>query len=306
MRKFVFGIIVITGGFMSCDNYFKNDYEDNSPTSGKLKVYCDEGLTDHVKNQVATFESQYYNAHVELTSTSEAEAVDALYKDSCKVIVISRPLNENEKKAFATKDLSPLFSIVAYSGVALITNGQTNLRMLSMDQLKQLLSEKLTITDATNKSINLSVVFESNRSSVINYLKDSIVNGKSFSSNCSAVKNSLEVINYVSNTPNTIGFIDFAWLSDRDDSLYKAVMQKIKFVPVGRGDGKYFEPNQSSFKTGEYPLTRGVYVYRQASEFSLAKGFATFVAGPKGQTTFLKQGLLPSKQQERSIQITTQ
>jgi hypothetical protein len=46
-----------------------------------------------------------------------------------------------------------------------------------------------------------------------------------------------------------------------------------------------------------------VYVIKKTGEFSLAKGFETFVAGPKGQITFLKQGLLPTKQQERIVEV---
>ena len=88
----------------SCSTpYFKNDYEDNSPTSGKLKVYYDEGLELHVKNQTFTFMAHYPGAKVELFSSSENDAVQALYNDSCKVIVISRLLNENEKKSFRIK-----------------------------------------------------------------------------------------------------------------------------------------------------------------------------------------------------------
>ena len=62
----------------SCDTtYFKNDYVDNSPTSGKLKVYYDEGLRLHIENQVYTFESQYPGAKVEPIETTENEAVQA-------------------------------------------------------------------------------------------------------------------------------------------------------------------------------------------------------------------------------------
>jgi hypothetical protein len=42
---------------------------------------------------------------------------------------------------------------------------------------------------------------------------------------------------------------------------------------------------------------------RKTGEFSLAKGYESFVAGPKGQLTFLKQGLLPHRQSERQIKI---
>lgn len=302
MRYFL--IMIVCGLLASCGSKtFKDDYIDNSPTSGKLKVYCDEGLRAHILNQAFTFEAQYPNADIEVFVRSDAEAVNALYMDSCKAIVISRELSAKEKETFASKTLNPRPQPVAYSGVALITNINTKLDKLSMVQLQQLLIQPFVCTDSIDSQCKITVVFESNRSSVVNYLKDSVIKGKEFSQNCSALKSSLEVINYVAKTPNTVGFIDFAWLSDKDDSLTKANDGKIKFVPIGKENGTYYEPNQSSFKTGDYPLTRKVYVYTQAPAFSLAQGFQAFVSGPKGQMTFLKQGLLPNQQQERSIKV---
>jgi len=287
----------------SCDNYFKNDYTDNSPTSGKLVVFCEEGLSDQIGSQIYAFESKYPNAKIEMKVRSDADAIQALYNDSCKAIVISRELSTAEKKQMASKNYQPQCSNVAYSGVALITNTNTKLGKLSLVQLREMLTQPFVCTDSIDANCKMTVVFESNRSSVVYYLRDSLLKGKEFSQNCSALKNSLEVINYVVKTPNAVGFIDFAWLSDKDDSIYKATAGKIKFIPVGKGNGAYYEPNQSSFKTGEYPLVRKVYVYRHAPEFSLAKGFESFVAGPVGQTIFLKQGLLPAKQQERMIKV---
>ena len=58
-----------------------------------------------------------------------------------------------------------------------------------------------------------------------------------------------------------IGVIDFAWLSDVDDSLWKAHQTSIDFVAVSKPNSTlYSKPSQSSFKTGEYPFTRTVYV----------------------------------------------
>jgi phosphate transport system substrate-binding protein len=302
MRK-ILVIAVCALAVTSCDNYFKNDYTDNSPTSGKLIVFCEEGLSDQIESQIYAFESKYANAKVEMKVRSDADAVQALYNDSCKAIVISRELSPAEKKQMASKNYQPQFSNVAYSGVALITNAGTKVSKLTTVQLHELLTKPFVCTDSIDANCKITVVFESNRSSVVYYLRDSLLKGSEFSGNCRALKNSLEVINHVANTPNAIGFIDFAWLSDVDDSLYKANAGKIKFIPIGRGNGTYYEPNQSSFKTGEYPLARKVYVYRHAPEFSLAKGFEAFVAGPVGQTIFLKQGLLPTKQQERSIKV---
>lgn len=288
----------------SCTDYFKNDYNDNSPTSGKLKVYYDEGLELHVKNQAFTFQSQYYNAHLDLFQSAENDAVKALYNDSCESIIISRQLTLSEQKAFESNHFSPKYSAVAKSGVLLITNTQTPIQKLSYKTLLELLTIPYSEKDSLGNEFKLKVLLDKNNSSLVHYLKDTIIKGQKFSSEVNILHSSIDAINYVAQNKNTIAFIDFSWLSDRDDSIYKANANKIKFIAVGTLNNSNYEyPNQSSFKLGTYPLTRTIYVYRKTGDFSLAKGFESFVAGPKGQLTFLKQGLLPTRQGERAIEV---
>jgi phosphate transport system substrate-binding protein len=295
-------VTLITG----CKDFFKNDYDDNSPTSGKLNVYYDEGLEPHIINQVNTFESQYAQVKLDLHARSESEAVQALYSDSCESIIISRLLSEAEKKSFASKDFFPDYSAVAKSGVALITNIQTQVSALSMADVITLLTKPFSFKDSLGNAINLNVIFDKNNSSVIHYLKDSILKGANFSKNCNILNSTLQSINFVAKNKNTIAFIDYAWLSDVDDSLYKANIDKIKFICVSAlNDSVFAYPNQSSFKLNTYPFTRTVFVYRKTGDFTLAKGFESYIAGPKGQLTFLKQGLLPTRQSERKIEINT-
>ena len=291
--------------FSGCENAAESSYtERNSPTTGRLNVYYDEGLDLHVKNQALTFESLYPNAHITLFGCAEDDAVKALYEDSCEAIVISRLLTENEKKVFKSRDFYPKFSAVARSGVAIITGVGTTIQKLSLNQIKTVLTTNYKIKDSTGEEEDLRVIFDKNNSSVIHYLKDSLLHGKVFSSSCSILNSTLESIRFVSTNKNTVAFIDYAWLSDTDDSLYKAYKGKIKFIAVGKEDSFVF-PDQSSFKLGTYPLARTVYVYRKTGDFTLAKGFESFVASPKGQLIFLKQGLLPTKQSERKIEIST-
>ncbi len=296
-------LVVFVLAFTSCDNYYKNDYQDNSPTSGKLKVFHEEGLNLHVKNQIYTFEVQYPGSNCENIVAFENECIKALYNDSCKAIMINRLLSENEKKLFAQKQLNPRYSAMAKTGVALIVNSNTKIKTLSIAQIKQLLTDELKVKDSTGSEIKLIGITDNKQSAVSLYLRDSLLNQKAFGKNCFAVESSLELIAKIASTPNAIGFLDFAWLSDKDDALYKKYQNQIHFISVGNGDGNYFEPNQSSFKTGEYPFTRTIYFIRRSEDFTLSQGLETFMAGPKGQMTFLKQGLLPARQQERVIEI---
>lgn len=289
--------------FSSCDNYYKNDYVDNSPTSGKLKVYYSEGLQLHIKNQALSFSSQYHNSEIECIPSCESEIINAFLNDSCKAIIISRLLGEKEVKAFAQKKLTPMYSPLAKSGVALVTSANTNISKLTVEQIKQLLSDQLTLKDSLGNSISPLAVLDSKCSSVSYYLIDSLTPTKKFGAKCFVVNNALDLLQKITEQPNHIGFIDFAMLSDGDDSLTKVYKDKLKFIAVGKTDSIYFAPNQSSFKTGEYPFTRTIYLLRRTDDFSLAKGFESYLAGPKGQMTFLKQGLLPVRQSERKIEV---
>jgi phosphate transport system substrate-binding protein len=165
------------------------------------------------------------------------------------------------------------------------------------------LSGELSLKDSLGSLISPVAVLDNNCSSVAYYLLDSIISAKKFGAKCFAANNTSELLEKIAANPNQIGFLDFAWLSDRDDELFKKYSSKLKFLALGRTDTAYFAPNQSSFKTGEYPFTRTIYLLRRSDEFSLAKGFEAFMAGPKGQLTFLKQGLLPIRQAERIIEV---
>jgi phosphate transport system substrate-binding protein len=288
---------------VSCGDYRRNDYVDNSPTSGQLNVYYDEGLETHVKNQVLTFESQYELAHINLHVSNDEEAVMALYNDSCKAIVISRLLNEKEKTMFAARQYTPNYTMVAYSGVTLLTNVQTPISALSKHALKDLLLGQTFVSDSAGNKIELKVVIDRNNSSVMRYLIDSIMGKSSFGANCSSMGSTPETIDYITAHPGVIGIVDFAWLSDRDDRLYRTTMKSIRILSVSERYNEEALPNQSTFKLKTYPLMRPVYVMRNDGEFSLAKGFESFVSGPKGQMTILKQGLLPARQPGRSVEI---
>lgn len=300
---FSFGLLVY---LCACGDYFKNDYNDTSPTSGKLKILCTEGLELHIQNQAYGFSSEYPRAHIETSLATESEAIDLFLKDSCKAIIINRRLGENEQRSFEQKKLNPAFSPIAKTGVALITNISSSIHALTVEEIKKLLSSELILKDSLGNEISPNVVLDNKNSSVSHYLLDSLLQAKQFGPKCFAMENSLDLIKKIAESKDQIGFIDFAWLSDKDDSLFKLYDGKIKFIAVGRTDTIFFEPNQSSFKTGEYPFTRTVYIYRRNDDFSLAKGFEAYIAGPKGQVTFLKQGLLPNRQPERTIEIKTQ
>ena len=290
----------------ACNNSTELQTKEESPTSGNLTIYCDEGLYSHVSNQAATFAGIYPKANFKIVTSGEDEAVAALYNDSCESIVICRELNAKEKAAFLSKKYTTSHSIVAQTAVACIVNSNSTIKCASDKEIKDFLKGTKVLRDSLGNELKLELVVDRINSGVLHYLLDSLVQSKTLAIGAKIAGSSTEAINYVASHPNAITFIDFAWISDQDSQLWKEVSNKIKLVPLAHfGDSVYEPPHQSSIKLGNYPFVRSIYVHRKSGEFTLSKGFESFVMGPKGQLIFLKQGLMPKKQQERSIQINT-
>jgi phosphate transport system substrate-binding protein len=234
-------------------------------------------------------------------STDEKTCIEALFNDSAKVIGISRMLSEDEIKKFKQKNISVNTSLVAQDAIAIIVNTNFSDSTISIQQLKQLLSGN----DSNYvKDKHIHVVFDNQNSGSIRQLKDSILKKNNFGKNCSAVKNTPELITSISQNSLSIGICDFAWLSDKDDITTKAFLKTVKILAVSKKDfEKAYMPDQSNIATHDYPLLRNICIIRRSSEFTLGKGIETFIAGPVGQMMFLKQGLPPNRQEERLIEI---
>lgn len=268
-------------------------------------MYFESGIEKHVLNQAYTFQALYERAKLNLFSCNENQAIQALYNDSCETIVITRLLSNEELKTFASKKHVPKYSLVAKTGMALVCNASLPVKKLSYADVISLVKESNSIPDSAGNSIQLNLLIDKNGSAIYHYIIDSLVHSDKLPNYFSSLNSSTETLAYVATHTNAVAFIDFAVLSDVDDLLYKSYSAKIRPLAIGAKtpNGKYERPHQSSFKLNTYPFTRNVYVMRKTGDFTLAKGFESFVAGPKGQTIFLKQGLLPSRQQERAISV---
>jgi phosphate transport system substrate-binding protein len=298
--KTLFSLSLFSILFLSCGTT-DDTRKQNSPTSGKLILYYDEGLTSHIKNQVFTFLQIYKNADIHLVSSNEQSCIEALFNDSCKVIALSRNLSAAEIKKFAAINLYPQSSVVAKDAIAFIVPLSFPDSTISIEALTELLKGN---DSAYVKGKHTSIVFDNQNSGSTRHLKDSLIPSSNFGKNCSAVNTTEALIKAISSSNNSIGVCDYAWLSDKDDTTTKEFLKKVKILAVSPKNNQLaYMPDQSNIATGNYPLCRSICIIRRSSEFSLGKGIETFIAGEKGQLMFLKQGLPPNRQEERVIEI---
>lgn len=285
--------------------------KEDSPTSGLATIYVDQTFEPIISEEIEVFEGIYPKAKVSAKFVSEIDAMNALLKDSTRLIISTRLLTEREKAALQQKKLVPRISKIATDGIALIINRQNRDSLISIDQIRKLLTGGITNWSqiASGSGLgNVKIIFDNQNSSTVRYLLDSLCEGKSLSAQISALSKNEEVINYVAKNPNAIGIIGVNWISNRNNAQCMGFLDRIRVMAVSyaknpTSDNSY-QPYQAYLATKDYPLCRTIYSIATDPSSGVPTGFASFLSSDRGQRIILKSGLVPATQPLRVIQVS--
>lgn len=292
----------------SCQNY---DLNKDSVTSGKLKIGIDESYSLMMDSQLFIFKELYKHAEIQATYSAEGDIIKALMDDSIQSAVICRPLNEKEMEYFKSIQRLPESTKIAVDAVALIVNPANMDSTFTMEQLTRLFNGQDTAWSQINPASSLgkiNIVFDNQKSCNERTIREKFVPSGKLPANCFAVHSNQEVIDYVNANKNAIGVISVSWISDKDDPTSMAFLEKIKVVGIidpsnTEKPDLARKPFQAYIYDETYPLRRDVYIIRTGLRGTLGTGFASHVAGEKGQLIIHKMGMVAANAPTRVVKI---
>lgn len=312
MKAKIFILLVSSISLLACNGHVKHEPYTDTPTSGEVLILADESYQPLIQVQIDTFQEIYKYAKFNVRYLPETELFNQLMNnDSVRIAITARDLNESERKDFEVQKIIPRNLKIAQDAIALIVNVQNPDTMITTDQLSDILlgkKSKWKQISPDGLSDSIVVVFDKSGSANARYLKDRFLKEKSFPTNSYATNSNAAVVDYVSKTKNAIGVIGVNWISDKDDSLTVSFLKRIKVMGVSEMDssgtqGDYYKPLQAYIALKKYPLIRDVTIINREGRNGLGTGFASFVAGDKGQRLIRLMGLLPATMPVRIIRV---
>lgn len=286
----------------ACSSEPSDPASDDSPTYGAVLVLADQDLRTVIEGQHKMFEATYTDAKLEVRYLPERELAQAMLNDSVRAVFgYFRPGGEQEAY-FKKRNLTPHVEAVATDGIALIVSKNSGMDSLSLEQVRAL----LTSTDSS--ASKRSALFDSRSGGVVRSLVDSLFGGDvARLKNAVAVENPQALVERIASDSTAIGFLSFARISDLDNPAHKALRERVKLLRINAAPGTpALLPTQGSLADGHYPLRRSVYMLVTEGKSGLGTGFASFVAGHKGQRIILKQGIAPAHVPAREVMIVTE
>jgi phosphate transport system substrate-binding protein len=263
-----------------------------TPTSGTIHISVDESFKPVIDSQLKVFESSFPDARILIEYKSEAACLRDLYEDSTRMIIITRGLTLKEENFFKDSARTPAVSgLLAYDAVAMVVNNHSTDTLMTMDEVRALVEGR----DKKNRAVVMDGV---SATSTVRYVLDSIVRGDTLGKNVIAARSSPQVISYIEDHENAVGFVGVSWIGDQEDSMDLAFLQKVKVIAIQCPlcPGKPFVyPFQYNIWYKRYPMVRGLYYILKENYSGVGNNFVNFLVNERGQLIFKRAYLVPGR-----------
>lgn len=284
-------LIILTLFLFGCNGQQARTDLDN-PKSGRINISVDESFKPVIDSQIQVFEALFPQAKINAVYKPEAECLKDLSSDSTRMIIITRGLSDPEEKFYKDSfHYVPASDKVANDAIAVVVNNKTKDSTFTLDKIRGILS-------GSTGDKQIAVFDGLQETSSIRFAIDSILKGKPLDpKKVFAVKNSQEVINYVANNQDAIGFVGVSWIGNKEDTSQLSFLKKVRIAALEcRCPEKTFvKPYQANIVMKRYPLVRGLYYILKENYEGLGAGFANFLTYEKGQKIFNRAYLAPAR-----------
>ena len=292
-------LIVSSIALFSCNNKHFDESVENM-NKGALDLYADESYRNIMDELVKSYENVYPESKINIRYASEKDVLNAMMNGTTHMIVTGKKLLPGEmEKIEQTNKMKPTVSKVATEAIAIITSLNNPDTIFDFDAFLTIKSGQSDLN-----YVNKKYVFVKGQSSFVNQITG---NAAENLTNMFSLDKADTLINYISKTNDSYGFISFALISDTDEPATKEILKKIKVMYVAQTDStgvkKVYDLSQSSIAANEYPLQRSITIVKGNMAQSLGTGFVNFMYRSKASRIFLKAGLIPVVMPGRELLI---
>ena len=288
------------------------------------KVACDESFENILEQEITVYEYIYPKEQVLAYYLPENACIDSIMAmQGVKCAVTTRPLTEKEVSFLRSNKKIVNQKKIAVDALAIIVNPENPVEILSKKEIAEILSGEVSRWDQVEpcKLGEIDVIFDHQGSSTVKFMRDSILNGKAFGPNVSAVKTNPDVFKAVAENKNAMGVIGVSWVSsdmqgreksvdelaqavEKSDTTQLDFNSEVKVLKIRGNDVvAAYKPYQAYIFDGSYPLYRSVYMISTAPGGTITHRFFSFVTGFQGQKLIQMTGILPATVRPRMVAL---
>ncbi len=276
------------------------EYSRSAGVSGNVSSIGSDTLNNLMTLWAEEFAKHYPNVNVQIQGAGSSTAPPALIEATANFAPMSRPMRASEIQAFEKRHgYKPTAVPVAIDTIAVYVHKDNPIKGMTVAQVDAIFSAtrrcggpadisrwgQLGMTGAWANR-DFTIYSRNAVSGTYGFFKDNALCGGDFKPTINEQPGSASVVQGVTESLNGIGYSGIGYITSG-----------VRAVPLGKEDGKYFEPSAESAASGDYPLSRLLYVYVNKHPNRelppLEREFLKLILSRQGQEVVVRDGYIP-------------
>jgi phosphate transport system substrate-binding protein len=227
--------------------------------------------------------ASHAGAQVQVSGGGTGTGIASLLAGTADVANASRPMNDRERVTLSNdRHVEAHETRVALDALAIYVHTENPIASLSMEQLASIYRGQVTRWSEVGGPDRPIVLYSrENNSGTYAYFKEHVLGNMDFAVTAQTLPGTAAVINAVSRDVGGIGYGGIGY------------GQGVRTVPLVGRDGAPIQPTLENATSGEYPLSRFLFVYTAGEPTGLAADFLAFVTSEQGQRLVEQAGFYP-------------
>ncbi|MGB5397351.1 MAG: phosphate ABC transporter substrate-binding protein PstS family protein [Gammaproteobacteria bacterium] len=276
------------------------EYKAASGISGNLSSVGSDTLANLMTLWAESFKRAYPNVNIQIQAAGSSTAPPALTEATSNIGPMSRKMKDNEIAAFEDRyGYKPTAIPVAIDALAVYVNKDNPIKGMSIEQVDAIFSSTRkcgATSDVASwgdlgmsgawKTRDIQLYGRNSVSGTYGYFKKKALCKGDYKNSVNEQPGSASVVQAVGSSINGIGYSGIGYKTSG-----------VRAVPLSKKGDKYIDATPDNAVSGEYPLSRFLYVYVNKHPNKplapLEKEFMKLVLSKQGQEVVIKDGYIP-------------
>ncbi len=227
---------------------------------------------------------EHPGVNIQVNGGGSGTGISALINGTIDVCDASRPMKDAEKLKLRERYGSTGIEIrTAKDGLTVYLNEGNPVTELSFAQLKGIYTGQIKNWKEVGGSDAPIILYgRENSSGTYSFFKERVLNDEDYASSTQTLPGTAAVVNAVKRDVNGIGYGGAGYAKGIKECAVKI-----------EASGTAYKPTEENVKTGNYPITRFLYIYLRQKPTGTLQEYIKWILGPDGQAVVKNEGFFP-------------
>ena len=218
-----------------------------------------------------------YSVNVSVRGGGSGVGIAALINKTVDIANSSRPMKAKETSTAKSNGVNPKGYAIANDGITVVVNPQNPVKNISLKNLKEIYTGKITNwRELGGSSMPIVVISRDVASGTFEVFNEKVLGGAKVIDSAMMLASNNAIASTVADTPGAIGYIGLGYVTDN-----------VKAISV-----ENIMPSIQTVKNGQYKLSRKLYMLTNGVPKGNTAAFINFLLSEEGQQIVEEQGFI--------------